>query len=92
MSSVKDIAHITAHETLAFTYAPMINAVSRMGGDTDRIVNMFLSNDISRLERDVLWLDELNERRKNETKREMEFADESIQKKGLAPVSPLAQS
>lgn len=89
MSSVKDIVHITAHETLAFTYAPMINAVSRMGGDTDRIVNMFLSNDISRLERDVLWLDELNERRKNETKREMEFADESIQKKGLAPgVSP----
>lgn len=89
MSSVKDIAHITAHETLAFTYAPMINAVSRMGGDTDRIVNMFLSDDISRLERDVLWLDELNEKRKNETKREMEFADESIQKKGLAPgVSP----
>lgn len=83
LNSVKKVSHVTAHETLAFTYAPMINAVSRMGKDTSRIVRMFLSDNISKLEEDVLWLDDINEMRKEETKQEMEYAEEIIQKNGF---------
>lgn len=83
LNSVKKISHVTAHETLAFTYAPMINAVSRMGKDTSRIVRMFLTDNISKLEDDVLWLDDINEMRKSETKQEMKYAEEIIQQKGF---------
>lgn len=85
MSSEMGIAHVTAHETMAFTYAPMINAVSRMGENTDRIVQMFLSDNIPQLEQDVRWLDKLNEKRKEETKREMEIAEKAVMQMNLAP-------
>lgn len=84
LSAVKDKPKVTAHETLAFLYSPMVNAVSRMGGDTDRIVNMFMSEDLDKLTTDVLWLDTTNDFRKEETERELEVAAE-IMAKGYSP-------
>ena len=79
LSAVKNITRVTAHETLAFTYGPMINAVSRMGKDTSRVVKMFLSEDLSYLADEVLWLDHINDARKEETSREMEYVETLIE-------------
>lgn len=85
LSSVKDISHVTAHETIAFKYAPMINAVSRMGDDPRRVVNMFLTQENDFLWRDVEWLDEMNEERRAETDHEMAYAAQAVKDKNLKP-------
>lgn len=78
LNAVKNVAHVTAHNTLAFLYAPMINAVSRMGHNTDKIVEMFLSENIPSLENQVLWLDKINQDRKKETEKECKIALENL--------------
>ena len=78
LNAVKNEQKITAHETLAFRYAPMINAVSRMGYDTGTVVEMMLSHDKDFVTEKVLELDKINEDRKEETKREFNVADETI--------------
>lgn len=60
--------------TVAFKIAPMINAVSRMGQDASSLIDTFLKTDTEDLRGDVIDLDDLNEARKEETRREVELA------------------
>lgn len=78
MNAVIDEKRVTAQGTLAFKYAPMINAVSRMGYDTGMIVEMFLDEDLESLKRTVLALDQINDERKEETLRENEIAESVV--------------
>lgn len=60
--------------TVAFRIAPMINAVSRMGNDASQLVDLFLETKPDQLRAGIIALDEINEARKEETRREADLA------------------
>ncbi|WP_289026377.1 single-stranded-DNA-specific exonuclease RecJ [uncultured Flavonifractor sp.] len=68
--------------TVAFRIAPMINAVSRMGNDASQLVGLFTKEDPAELRADIIALDDINEARKEETRREAVLAKELV---GEAP-------
>ena len=75
LNTIKKAARVTAHGTVAFTYAPMINAVSRLGQDTRNVIEFFMELDEMNCRKTALWLDELNEQRKSETTREVDISE-----------------
>jgi len=83
MCELLNISKINAHTTIAFQFAPMINALSRMGADADIAVQLFLETRENILRRQVTTLIELNEQRKEETKRETEIARAMINEDDL---------
>ena len=78
LNTVKNVARVTAHGTVAFTYAPMINAVSRMGQDTRHVINFLMEPDEGKCRKTALWLDEVNEQRKAETAREEDISQKML--------------
>lgn len=80
LNAIKDNRKITGHRTIAYQYAPMINSISRMGYDTGIVVDTFLSEDENVLKANLLKMDEVNNQRKDETKREMEVAVAGVDK------------
>ena len=64
--------------TIAFVYAPMINAVSRMGGDTDLVVDAMLSKNESFIEQQAIQFRDFNEERKDLTEKQYNMALEMI--------------
>lgn len=60
--------------TVAFRIAPMINAVSRMGNDASQLIDLFLETKPDQLRAGIIALDEINEARKEETRREADLA------------------
>ena len=64
--------------TIAFRIAPMINAVSRMGNDASDLIPLILEQDSEKLRTGIINLDEINEARKEETRREAELAESLI--------------
>lgn len=77
---------INAQRTLAFTYAPMFNALSRMGKDPALAVELLLSTDDNEAGEMVLQLKALNEERKEETELEYELAKDMVDPDNLPPV------
>ena len=72
--------------TVAFKIAPMINAVSRMDQDASSLIDIFLKTDLEELHGDIINLDDNNEARKEETRREVELAQELL---GDAPTGAI---
>lgn len=72
--------------TVAFRIAPMINAVSRMGGDASKLIDLFMETNADDLRAGIIALDDINEARKEETRRETELAKELV---GKAPVGAI---
>ena len=64
--------------TIAFRIAPMINAVSRMGNDASQLIHLLLETDPAELRAGIVALDDINEARKEETRRETDLAKELI--------------
>lgn len=77
---------MNAHFTLAFKYVPMINAISRMNGNVEEVVHMFLTNDEKTIRNAVQKLIETNEARKLETEREEYVALKLLQGKEMKSV------
>jgi len=73
-------------QTIAFKLAPMINAVSRMGKDASKLIDLLLMSDPDELRTGIIALDDINEDRKEETKREFELAKAAV---GDAPVGAI---
>jgi len=65
-------------QTIAFKLAPMINAVSRMGYDTEPAVELLLSNDEEQLRTGIVRMSDINEERKAETAREVKAAVDAV--------------
>lgn len=69
--------------TIAFIQAPCINAVSRMGADTDVVVDAMLSQDESFIERQLIQCRDYNEERKSRTERQYNLAVSMIDEEHL---------
>lgn len=69
-------------ETFGFKFVPMVNAPSRLLGDIDLAVDLFLTEDEAEMERLVDELIRLNEERKEITARQEEIAMAMIEKMG----------
>lgn len=76
---------ISAQDTLSFTYAPMINALSRMGKDTSLAVELLLCRDDDKAGEMVLDLKTLNEQRKELTDAQRQIAMDMVDPDNLPP-------
>ncbi|WCF11764.1 single-stranded-DNA-specific exonuclease RecJ (plasmid) [Paenibacillus thiaminolyticus] len=76
---VTGVKTINAHHTIGMVYAPMINAIGRLDGDPRRAIEMFFEEEEEKIEETILYLKEVNERRKAMTVEQTEIAMESIE-------------
>lgn len=80
---IKDMKNISAHGEIGFQIAPMVNAVSRMAYNTDLVVNAFLSNNREIVGERVLDLLDLNQQRKDLTRKAVLDMEDQVKKSGL---------
>lgn len=78
--------NITAHYTLGFLYAPLINAVGRIDGQPDRAIRLFFLEDKEEIKKEIDYLYNLNEQRKEMTKEQEQVAIDLLKNKGLKEV------
>lgn len=85
MNRVMQPKVISAQSTLSFTYAPMVNALSRMGEDTGLAVELLLCRDDDEAGEMVLQLKALNEERKELTDTQRQTAMSMVDPGNLPP-------
>lgn len=85
LNRVMEPKAINAQYTLAFIYAPMINALNRMGADPGLAVELFLTEDDDRAGDVVLELKDLNEERKELTDEQKQVAEAMVDPNHLPP-------
>lgn len=83
---ITGVKHVNAHHTMGFIYVPMINAIGRLDGDPRRAIDMFFENDEEKIRETILYLQEVNNKRKQMTEDMCRRAEEMIAKKGLKKV------
>lgn len=76
-SEVFDRQHIDSM-TIAFKLAPMVNAVSRMGHDASKLIDLFTATDREEIKAGLIALDDINEARKEETKQESDLVKAGV--------------
>lgn len=72
--------------TLGFLYSPIFNAVSRLNGDINPVIEMLMSEDEEFIRKTARELIEINEKRKRITNLQLELAEELLEKKGVNEV------
>ena len=87
LRQVTQVKQINAHHTIGFIYAPIINAIGRLDGDSRRAIDMFFETDETKIEDTVRYLVEINEIRKQMTEEQTEKADQLLNQKGLQYVN-----
>lgn len=73
-----EITDFSAHYTLAYKYAPVLNSLSRMNKNTGIAIDMLLSSDAEWVETEMLKLKDNNQQRKDITQAQYESALEKI--------------
>jgi single-stranded-DNA-specific exonuclease len=73
-------------DTLAFSYSPIFNAISRLKGDIDPVIDFLTSKDEKLIRKTVEILIEVNEERKEKTKEQVQIAENILEKKGIEKV------
>lgn len=76
---VTEVKTINAHNTIGMVYAPMVNAIGRLDGDPKRAIDMFFEEDEEKILETILYLKQVNERRKEMTVEQTEIAMEMIE-------------
>lgn len=80
LSEVLELQTIDS-QTIGFKLAPMLNAASRMGHDVEKVVQLLLNTNPNELRDGILQLSNINERRKEETAREVKAAEAILSSK-----------
>lgn len=78
-SEVFDRQHIDSM-AISFKLAPMVNAVSRMGHDASKLIDLFVTTNQDELRAGLIAMDEINEARKEETKWESDLVKAAVGK------------
>lgn len=81
----KQMQDVSAHSEIAFQIAPLVNAVSRMGENTNFMVESFLSQDANDLNDRVAKLIDLNANRKTLTEDAMTQVVVDLEEGGIDP-------
>lgn len=76
---------IDSHNTIGFTYGPMINAEGRMNGKPDKAIKMFLDTDEWHIRQYVRFLIDVNEERKTITRKQTKIGKKIVKSKGKIP-------
>lgn len=66
---------VSAHYTIGYIYAPMINAIGRLDGTPEKAIDMFLSDDTEFIKEIVGYLQRLNTKRKELTDKQTKLAE-----------------
>lgn len=74
MARLYEVTEFSAHYTLAFKYAPVLNSLARMNKNTSIAIEMLLSTNPEWVEVEMLKLKENNQQRKDLTQTQYEVA------------------
>lgn len=77
------IKEINAHHTLGFIYGPVVNAIGRIQGDPRKAIEMFLTDDETKIRQTIQELIRINNERKKMTEEQTALAEEILLNKGL---------
>ena len=72
--------------TLGFIYSPIFNAISRLEGNINPVIDFLTSEDEDFIKKIVSRLIKINEKRKKETKKQLEKAEKLLSNKGIKEV------
>lgn len=78
---ITDVKEVNTHYTLGYVYIPMINAVGRLDGSIDKVIDMYLEEDKEKITEYAKYLKNLNDERKAITKEQYKDAEEFVEKK-----------
>lgn len=73
-------------QTIGYKIAPMLNAVSRMEHSPSPVVETLLCTDEEQLQTDILYMDTMNQQRKDETARELQLVLNSLPDENTLPI------
>lgn len=73
-------------QTFGFKYVPMLNAVGRMNGTTDEAIEMFVTDDLKRINEIVEYLIKINQERIELTEIQEKLGIELVESKGIKEV------
>lgn len=80
MKELVEAKEINSQYTIGFQFAPMINALSRMGEDSYLATETLISQDEEFIRKNASFMQEVNKTRKDETNRQLEIAEEMLRK------------
>lgn len=86
LREMTNTTNINSHFTLAYLYAPIFNAISRIKGDIDLVVDFLVSEDEKFIRDAVTTLINYNEERKVLTTTQLIKAEEELSIKGVKEV------
>lgn len=86
LREMTNTTEINAHFTLGFIYSPIFNAVSRLGGNINSVIDMLVSEDEEFIREKITELIDVNEKRKALTDKQVKKAELLLEKKGLKEV------
>lgn len=78
MKELTEAKEINSQYTIGFQFAPMINALSRMGEDSYLATETLISHDEDFIRKNVTFMLEVNKTRKDETNRQLEIAEDML--------------
>ena len=84
MAQCFHISKVNTHKTIPYSYAPLINSVSRMGEDTGLVIEAMQSIDTA--EQLISLFSEIHQRCKEETKNQLCLAKQLLKKTYSHPV------
>jgi len=86
LKNMTNTTEINSHFTLGFIYSPIFNAVSRLNGSINDVIQMLISNDEEFIKGKIQKLIRINEGRKELTNRQVEEAEKMLDTKGIKEV------
>ena len=77
---------VNSHFVMGFIYVPMINAIGRIVGKTDKAIDLFLINNKQQIIECINFLKEVNETRKSMTEQQYSTAEKIVENDELKNV------
>lgn len=86
LREMTNTTNINSHFTLAYIYSPIFNAISRLKGEINLVVDFLISDDEGFIRKSVETLINFNEERKALTNIQLEEAEKELSTKGVKEV------
>lgn len=83
------VEKVDAHNTVAFKYSPIMNAIGRLKGDPTEAIELFFEEDTEKIIKTIQMLIEVNEERKLLCTEQTELAEVILTQKGMKTVNSI---
>lgn len=89
LKEMTGVDKVDAHNTVAFKYSPIMNAIGRLKGDPTEAIELFFESDTEKIKQTIEMLIEVNEERKLLCAEQTELAELILAQKGLKTINSI---